>query len=176
MNVVVSLHEQGFRSAFKVLQGFGSVNTTNFFNVLGMQVENIPELLEALRDAIAQAPEQFAFLARLVPVTTTFTFQSPAEFEAKAKEAVFQWIPQLAGKRFHIRMHRRGFKGRLSSHDEERFLDEMVLQALEQAGTPGTITFQDPDAIVVVETVGQWCGLSYWTREELQRYPFLRID
>ncbi|MGQ9872565.1 hypothetical protein [Leptodesmis sp.] len=90
MNVVVSLYEQGFRSAFKVLQEFGAVNTTNFFNVLEMQVENIPELLEALRDRITQVPEQFAFLARLVPVTTTFTFQSPAEFEAKAKEAVLQ--------------------------------------------------------------------------------------
>jgi hypothetical protein len=87
-----------------------------------------------------------------------------------------QWVPQLAGKGFHVRMYRRGFKGQLISQDEERFLDRVLLEALEQNGTPGHITFDQPDAIVVVETLGQWCGLSCWSHADLQRYPFLKVD
>jgi tRNA(Ser,Leu) C12 N-acetylase TAN1 len=43
-------------------------------------------------------------------------------------------------------------------------------------GTPARVTFEDPDFIVAVETVGQRAGMSLWSREELQRYPFVRLD
>jgi tRNA(Ser,Leu) C12 N-acetylase TAN1 len=115
-------------------------------------------------------------LARVVPVTCTFSFQSPEEFETKAKEAVLYWLPQLEGKKFYVRMHRRGFKGRISSLEEEHFLDKILLEELVKIGNPGQITFENPDAIVVVETVGQQAGLSCWTREEWQRYPLLKLD
>ena len=75
-----------------------------------------------------------------------------------------------------MRMHRRGFKGRLSSHEKERFLDDILLEALRKAGTPGHITFENPDAIIAVETIMNWAGLSLWTREQLQRYPFIRFN
>jgi hypothetical protein len=32
-------------------------------------------------------------------------------------------VPELIGKRFHVRMHRRGFNGKLSSQQEAQFLD-----------------------------------------------------
>jgi tRNA(Ser,Leu) C12 N-acetylase TAN1 len=85
-------------------------------------------------------------------------------------------VADLRGKSFHVRLHRRGFKGRLSSQNEEGFLDGVLLEALEQSGTPGRITFADPDAIIAVETVDGQAGLSLWTREEMQRYPFIRPD
>ena len=85
-------------------------------------------------------------------------------------------MPELAQKSFHVRMHRRGFKGRLSSPEEERFLDDLLLTALEEVGTPGRISFDDPDATIAIETVGQRAGLSFWRRSDLERYPFLRID
>jgi hypothetical protein len=73
-------------------------------------------------------------------------------------------------------MHRRGFKGRISSLEEEHFLDKILLEELGKIGSPGHITFENPDAILVVETVGQQVGLSCWTREDLQHYPLLRLD
>jgi tRNA(Ser,Leu) C12 N-acetylase TAN1 len=175
-NVVVNLHERGFRRAFKLLQGLGAVYTTDFLNVLVMEVSNIPHFLETLNAWVSDDPNLLELLARVVPVSCTFSFQSPEEFETKAKEAVLYWLPQLAGKSFHVRMHRRGFKGRISSHDEERFLDKIILEELVKIGNPGRITFEDPDAILVVETVGQQAGISCWTREDLQRYPLLKLD
>jgi tRNA(Ser,Leu) C12 N-acetylase TAN1 len=175
-NVVVSLHEHAFKPAFKVLQGFGAVSETDYRSVLAMKVSDIYNFLETLGEQMSDDPNLSSWLARVVPVTQTFSFQSPQEFEAKAREAVLPWVSQLAGKSFHVRMYRRGFKGRLSSPDEERFLDGVLLEALEQAGTPGRITFDNPDAIVVVETLGQWAGLSCWMREQIQRYPLLRLN
>ncbi len=175
-NVVVNLRDRGFKKAFKVLQGFGAVSQTDFFNVLAMKVSDIDRFLETLGKWVSNNPDILEVVACVVPVTDTFIFQSPQEFETKAQSVVLRWVPQLAGKGFHVRMHRRGFKGRLSSLDEERFLDGVLLEALEKAGTAGQITFENPDAIIAVETLGQWAGLSCWRNEDLQRHPLLRLD
>jgi tRNA(Ser,Leu) C12 N-acetylase TAN1 len=175
-NVVVSLQERGFKRAFKDLQGFGSVSKTEFFNVLTMKVGDIDRFQESLLAWVAEHPHLLNAVARLVPVTDTFTFQSAAEFEAQAKEIVVKWVPQLAGKAFHVRMHRRGFKDRISSLEAEHLLDGALLAALEAVETPGRITFDSPDAIVIVETLGQWAGIGCWKRVDMQRYPWLRLN
>ncbi len=175
-NVVVSVYDRGYKRARELLQEFGAVSKTDFYNVLVMAVTDIPQMMEALRERWDTDDEVRSSLARVMPVSHSFTFQTPEEFEAKAKEAVLTWVPELAGKRFHVRMHRRGFKGKLSSQDEERFLDWFLLQNLEKAGPPGHVSFEDPDAILAVETISQRAGLALWTREDLQRYPFLHLD
>jgi tRNA(Ser,Leu) C12 N-acetylase TAN1 len=71
---------------------------------------------------------------------------------------------------------RRGFKGKIYSQEEGRFLDMCLLDALEKAGTSGRVAFDDPDHIIAVETVGSWAGISLWRREDLHRYPFIRLD
>jgi tRNA(Ser,Leu) C12 N-acetylase TAN1 len=175
-NVVVTVYEGSFKQAFELLQLFGTVRCSNFLNVLTLTVSNIPSFLETLKTRVEDAPGMCNILARVIPVTHTFTFHSPSEFEAKAREIALTWTPQLQGKGFHVRMHRRGFKGRLSSQDEERFLDEILLETLEKSGNPGHITFDHPDAIIAVETIGSWAGLSCWSRDELCRYPLLKLD
>ena len=174
-NVIVTVREGGYKRAFKVLEEFGPVNRTGFFNVLVMKAGNVPRMMETLRDWSLQGSDILSILSRVVPANHTFSFQAPEEFQARAREIVLSWAPDLAGKEFHVRMHRRGFKGRLSTADEERLLDEVVLEALEKAGNPGRINFSNPDLVVAVETVGQQAGLSLWTREELERYPFLGL-
>ena len=175
-NVVVNLHEHGFRRAFKLLQGLGAVYTTEFLNVLVMEVSNITRFLETLNVWVSEDPGLLKLISRIVPVTSTFSFQSPEEFEIKAQEAILYWLPQLVDKSFHVRMHRRGFKGRISSAEEEGFLDKVLLEELRKIGNTGHITFEEPDAIIVVETVGQQAGLSCWNREDLQRYTLLKLD
>ncbi len=59
--------------------------------------------------------------------------------------------------------------------DEERFLDTALLESIEQRGAPGRIAFENPDAVIVIETVGT-SRLSFWTREELEKYPFMRVS
>jgi tRNA(Ser,Leu) C12 N-acetylase TAN1 len=175
-NVVVSLQEGGYTQAWKLLEPLGAVSRTTYYNVLVMRVEDIGQFLETLRQWSTEDPQLLTVLARIMPVTETFTFQTVEEFETKARETCQRWVPDLAGQRFHVRMHRRGFKGRLTSQHEESFLDGVLLDALAQTGRPGRITFEDPDAIIALETVDNQAGLSLWRREDVQRYPFLRLD
>lgn len=175
-NVVISTHEGRFREAWRFLQEFGPLAKTDFFNILVTRVADIPQTLERVRKKLEREPAGSSYVSRFMPLARCFTFQSPAEFEEKSKEAVSGWVPELSGRSFHVRMHRRGFKGKMSSMEEEKILDEYLLNALQEAGTPGRISFEDPDFIIAAETAGPRAGFSIWTREELARYPFLHLD
>src|SRR3990170_663380 len=175
-NVVVSVSGDCYKRARKLLRSFGAVEHTDYYNVLTLAVTDVPGFLETLRQAVEQEPELRDCIARAIPATHHFLFQSAEEFEAQAKAVAAQFAPQLTGKSFYVRMHRRGFRNRLASPHEERLLDEFLLDALERAGAPGSIRFTDPDAVIAVETVGPWAGLSLWKREDLRRYPFVRVD
>ncbi len=175
-NVVISVREHGYTQARQLLQRFGAVRHTDYYNVLVMKVDDIHRLLENLQRRVAEDPAILTAVARVMPAVHCFDFQSHDDFEAKAREAALAWVPDLAHKSFHVRLHRRGLKDQLPKPDEERFLNHALLEALERAGTPGRITFEDPDAILAVETIGQRAGVALWTRDDLQRYPFLRGD
>ena len=178
-NVVVTAHEKGYILTCELLEeiGLGPFAYTDFFNVIVMKVPEPQELLAKVVEIHRQSPDLFTYgIARVAPAQHAFDFQTPEAFENKARDVVLAWLPALAGKSFHVRLHRRGFKGRLSTPKEERFLDEAVLSALQAAGTPGSLSFDDPDAIIQIETVGNRAGLSLWSREELARYPFLKVD
>ncbi len=112
-------------------------------------------------------------MSHVVPFEHVFSFEDAAEFETKAREIALTYVPRLVGKSFHVRLHRRGLKGTISTPTEERFLDEALLEALAAAGGPGRISFEDHDCVLLIETVGKSGGLTLWTREELKRYPFL---
>lgn len=175
-NAVVTVHDEGYDEARRLLGRFGLVAKTDFFNVLVMQVPDYRQLMEELLEVGEQDPAVLQPLARVVPVIQTFGFQSPAEFEERSRLAVAAWLPVLAGKSFHVRMHRRGFKGKISGMEEEQLLDAYLMEALALAGNAGRITFDDPDAIIAVETMGGRAGLSFWSRADLKRYPLLHLD
>lgn len=175
-NVVVTAHERRYRHARKFLSPLGKCADTDFYNVLVMQVAEPRIFLDTLNHELEAQPEFLTCLARVLPVSVTFSYQSPEEFETKARQAVFGWWEQLAGMRFHVRMHRRGFKGRLSSMEEERFLDHFLLETITDQGAVAEIDFDAPDWIIALDTVGQRAGLSLWSHEQLQRYPLLKLD
>ncbi len=175
-NVIISIREACYSRARRALAPLGAVQRTGFYNVLALTVPDVPAFLEALREKLERDPALRHCLARVMPVTRSFTYQSPAEFETRARETAETFASALAGKRFYVRMHRRGFREQLSSQAEERMLDRHLLATLERQGQPGEIGFHDPDAVVDLETVGPWAGMSLWRREELARYPFLRTD
>ena len=175
-NVVITVHEGYYRQALEILRSFGTVHKTEFFNVLVMEVDDCREAMENLLVKMTEDPDARAAIARFVPVSQTFFYKNIEEFERKALKGVFFLTKELGGKKFHVRMHRRGFKKRISSLGEETFLDAVLLEALEKRGAAGSISFTDPDAVIVIETVGQLAGMAIFSREELARYPFLHVD
>lgn len=172
-NVVVTLAEQGFRDAVRLLRRWGTVTRTHYYNVLAMKVSDPDAFLADFAAAVAAEPGIRNFVSHVMPAQDTFDFGSAEEFEARARATALAWAPKLGGKRFHVRLHRRGFKGVLSTPHEERFLDEALLAAL---GDAGRIGFDDADAVIQIETIDGRAGLSLWTRDDLRRCPFLGAD
>lgn len=178
-NVIITTHEKGYNLSREFIEemNLGPFERTEFYNVIVMKVDDLQQLLDRMEETLRQSPSVFSYaISRLAPARHAFNFQSPEEFESKAREIVLAWVPGLAGKSFHARLHRRGFKGRLSTSEEERFLDDILLGVLQSAGTPGSLAFDDPDVIIQIETVGNRAGISLWSRDDLARYPFLKVD
>jgi len=175
-NVVVSVRDHGYTQARRILKELGKVHKTDYYNVLTLQVCDVGAFLDELAAFCEINPAVTDAISRAVPAQKTFSFQTAEDFETQAREAVLAWVPDLAGKSFYVRLYRRGFKGRLSSPVEERFLDDTLLAALETRGTPGCIDFENPDAVIDIETLDNRAGLSLWTRQDLERCPFLRVS
>ncbi len=174
-NVLVKVKEHSFSPAYLLLEKLGKVYQSDFENLLLVEVESIPQFLAKCDRTFKKDPNLLNLFERIVPVTKTFSFQSAEEFETKAKEIVMDWLPMLADKKFYVRMHRIGFKDRIDRHEEETFLDLVILQELEKIGNPGQIGGIDPDVIVAVETVTERAGLACWTRQDLQEHQWLNL-
>lgn len=176
-NVLISVQDEGYSIVRKLMHEYGRVHATEYFNVMVMQVHNIDDFLEDMATLYEMKVAELAYIGRMVPVSHLFTFQSPDDFESKAREIVANWVPLLAGKHFYVRMHRRGFKGRLSSQEEEHFLDGYILGQLQQNGLQAAkVSFSEADFVIAIETVGQQAGLSLWSSEQIARFPFLKLD
>lgn len=136
-NVVVTIREARFREARKFLRRWGEVRRTDHFHVVAMRADDPEGLLAEIGEAAAATPGIYKLLSHVMPAQRTFVFASAEEFEAKARDIALPWAPMLAGRSFHVRLHRRGFKGILSTPKEERFLDDALLDALEAGGRTG---------------------------------------
>ena len=172
-NVIVTLSEPTFRIARNLLARWGRLRRTEYHNVAVMSVTDTAVFLQEFAAALEESPGILNAMSHVVPLEHVFTFKDAAEFEAKSREIALSYAPRLAGKSFHVRLRRRGLKGIISTPGEERFLDDALLGALAAAGGPGQIRFDDPDYVLVIETVGGSGGIALWTGEDLKRYPFL---
>jgi tRNA(Ser,Leu) C12 N-acetylase TAN1 len=175
-NVVVTVYQEGFRPALKALRKLGTVERSPYHNVLVMSVEDPLALLEAVERQVDAEPALYDAIARVAPIARWFEFHSADEFEEKAGTLLVEWAPRLAHSSFHVRLHRRGLHSEIHTQDVERHLDEFLLALLQQAGTPGSVSFTDPDAVIAVETIDDRAGVSLWMRTDLERHRLLRPD
>lgn len=171
-NVVVTLKEGDFREALRRLRAYGSVRRTAYLNVVALRVDDP----RAFLDDLHKSTDASAWIRSVRPALQTFVFRDPTEFRRKAIDVVRAWAPSLPGRTFHIRMHRRGFRGRLRPIDEERRLGQAVLDDLDRRGRRPAVSFEDPDGVFDVESIDGQAGVSLWSREDLRRYPLLKVD
>jgi tRNA(Ser,Leu) C12 N-acetylase TAN1 len=175
-NVVVSIYQDGFRRALRALEKLGRVESSSYYNVLLMAVDDPMGLLDTIERQTEESPALYDAISRVAPALRTFEFHSAEELQRRATEILSEWVPRLAGRSFHVRFHRRGISHELSTQAIERSLDDALTDALKKAGTPGTISFTNPDAVIAIDTVDDRAGLALWTREDLTRHRLLRPD
>ena len=175
-NVVVRVYQYGFKRALRVLEELGQVAYSPYHNVLVMRVEDPIATLDAIERRAEETPAFYDAISRVSPALRSFEFHSAEEFREKARAMLAEWLPRLAGRSFHVRFHRRGPRDDLATPEIERFLDDALLDALIQEGTPGSISFSDPDAVIAIETIDDRAGLALWSRDDLARHRLLRPD
>lgn len=175
-NVIVTTYDREYSTSMRLLAPFGRSAPTDYFNLFVMHVDDVLAFLEAIEEQLITDKSIANSVARISPVTTRFDFSLPEEFEKRACLAVEQWLDLLRDRSFHVRVHRRGFKGRLSSQREERLLGRHLLSRLEHEGCSATVDFDDPDLTIVVEILGESAGAAVWTRDQLHEFELLRFD
>ena len=175
-NIVVTIYQQGFRRALGALRDIGPTERSPYHNVLAMKAGDTMAVLETVERLTEERPALYDAIARVAPAMRTFDFLSAESFKDNAKTVVSDWSPNLAGKSFHVRFHRRGPKLDLHTPDVERFLNDVIVQATAKTGPPARISFTDPDAVIVIDTIDDRAGLAIWTREDLACHRLLRPD
>jgi len=175
-NIIVTIYQQGLRRALRALQDIGPAERSPYHNVLVMKADDPIVVLTAIERLTDERPALYDAIARVAPAMRTFEFQSTETFNNNARTVMFEWLPNLAGRSFHTRLHRRGSKLDLRTPDAERLFNDAMVVATTTAGTPAHISFTDPDAVVVIDTIDDRAGLAMWTREDLARHRLLRPD
>lgn len=175
-NVVVTLASNGrFRHLLQELAPHGEFRKTEFLGVIIGRVEDPMKFLESIREKRQKQLIAFQDLGRVVPLDRVFVFHLE-EFPVKAKAALLPCVEVLEGKRYYVRLERRGLKGQIISPEVERELDAFIEQTLATAGRKtAQVDFEHPDAVVAVETIGDRCGVGLLTREMMDRYDFVRV-
>ena len=133
-NVVITVDEEGFEDACDYLENISHVSSTDYYNVVVMEVDDIPGLLERIRRDMEGLGDLRSVISRVLPVTRTFAFSNGPEFEQRAAAIVREWGPDLEDKSFYVRMHRRGFRGDIDSEQMERRLGEVIIETVQERG------------------------------------------
>ena len=175
-NVVVTVFQGGFKRAVRALRELGRVERSPYHNVLVMTVDNPLDLLDAIERRSADDPALYDAISRVAPASRCFDFTTASEFCEQSQAIALEWLPGLANRSFHVRVHGRGLGRYLHTQDAERLIDDALLAALEKEGVPGAVSFDDPDAVIAIDSVDNRAGMALWTRDDLKRHPLLRPD
>lgn len=175
-NVVVSVYQEGFRRALKVLRQLAPTERGNYYNVLIMKSDDPVALLAAIEKKTEEDPALYDAISRVAPAIRSFEFHSAEDSAEQAKQIIAEWSQRLAGRTFHVRLHRRGTKYDLATQDTERLFDDAILDTTARAGARAKVSFTEPDAVIAIDTMDDRAGLALWTREDLARHRLLRPD
>jgi tRNA(Ser,Leu) C12 N-acetylase TAN1 len=175
-NVLVTMAYDGrYAHLLRELASYGEFHKTGFHGVALGRVADVESFCETIRRKRSEQVIAFQDVARVVPLERVFTFEVD-DFLAKLCQALRPWIARLAECHFYVRLERRGLKGQIISPDIEQALDAFILDELIDLGHRATIDFDDPDAVVAIETIGDRCGVGLITREWNRRFDFVRVD
>ena len=174
-NLVVTMAADGrFQGLLRELSFYGEFHKTEFLGVILGHVADPITFLDTVRDKREHQLIAFQDLGRIVPLQRCFSF-TPDTFQDQVCEALAPYVDILAGQSFYVRLERRGFKWLIISPEVERFFDAFLLELVEKSGGTASIDFDDPDIVLAIETIGERCGIGVLTREQRERYAFVRV-
>lgn len=172
---VLATSVEGRRDALLLsLRRLGRFRPGGYRNVVIGLVEDPDVFLGQVRDALAENGLLPTALAKIVPIEITTPIDAETAVDTLASAAE-PFLERLGGGSFFVRLERRGLKGRLHSPTVEREIGDRVWRALAARGHTPRVDFADPDAVLVIETVGDRAGLALVSRALRQAFPFVKL-
>jgi tRNA(Ser,Leu) C12 N-acetylase TAN1 len=165
-------HEQGHLA--RMLRRFGDFRWAPYLGVLIGRVDDHVAFFDQLRRGEEHEPGFLFPLARVVPLDRTFPFEADT-LVPTLKASVLAYADRIGNGTFYVRVERRGHKDEVHSQQIEQDLDRAVIEHLTRAGHTPRVDFKDPDLVVVVELVGEECGVGGIPRTVRERYPFVKV-
>lgn len=174
-NLLVTSRQGGQRRLRNALRRLVRLRPSGFRNVFIGQVQDVEAVLTRLAELRERYPRVDEWLGKVVPIERTFVLDATAA-AAQLQQETTPFLDRLEGRSFHVRLERRGHKGSINTHVTEKTVGEHLYAGLEARGQRPVVAFRDPDAVVVIEVIGEVAGVGLVTRELRQRFPFVRID
>ena len=142
--------------ALEALRPFGSFRTAGYPRVLLGRTDDPRRLYGVVDDSTGLS----ACLSRLLPLERSLEFTGDDVTETLCHE--FEGLGErVAGKKFYVRAHLRGLKGRLTHPAVERALGAFLLDRAAATGLPANVAFDDADLVVCVEVAGSRAGYAF---------------
>jgi tRNA(Ser,Leu) C12 N-acetylase TAN1 len=173
-NVVLTAKDHEQRHLARLVKPLGEFWWTSFLGVLVGRVEDHEAFCDHLRRREADTPGFLHPLSRLVLIDRMFSFQAE-HLSARLGPAVLAYANRIDNGSFYVRVERRGHAGTIHSQSLEQELDRVLMEYLRTQGAAPRLDFEDADAIVAVELIGDECGIGLITRTMRERFPFVKV-
>ena len=124
-NIIVTTPPGQDRELLPAFNHLGDFARSEFKGILTGRVEDVGRFLEEVRRASEEHAEWRQSLLRVLPLERTFLF-TPQTFEEQLQEAVTPFVQRMSSGTFHVRLERRGHKGKIVSPEVERRLGDYI--------------------------------------------------
>jgi tRNA(Ser,Leu) C12 N-acetylase TAN1 len=174
-NLLVTAREGRQPLLRRALRPIVRLRPSGFRNVLVGRVPDPEAALTAIAALRAHDDRLDGWLGKALVIARTFAVEVE-RFEEQVWEVIEPFLDRCAGRRFHVRVERRGHKGEIHTHATEQRLGARIHETLAARGAAPTVDFEDPDVVIAVETIGDLAGVALVERRDRERFPFAKID
>lgn len=172
--MVVTCRRNGEQGALRQLKYFGRFFPTGFRDALRGFVTERPLFYEELLKSRETRDPLWRYVSRLVPIDVDFSFTLET-FRERLGEVIEGIAPRVPAGTFYVRIERRGHKGEIPTPDVEREMDGRIIDAHAREGCSSHVDFEQFQTVVAVETFLDLGGVGVVSREEMEKFPFLKV-
>ncbi|MCW3130992.1 MAG: THUMP domain-containing protein [Methanophagales archaeon] len=169
-NVLAIVERNKETESLKELREDGEFERSGFKGVLVGRVADIVEFLEDVEN------KKYTHLNRVIPIDEAF-FVSPENLIEILKRRIERYIDEIEPEdTFGFRVERRGMKEDISSQAVEREVGGYFYDLVEKIyGRKPKVNLKNPDKLIVIELVGNRCGIGFITKEMRKKYSVIRV-
>ena len=136
-------------------------------------VGNVEDIVEFLEDA---EQKKYPYMNRVIPLDDAFGV-SPEKLIDKLKQRVEGYLDEIEpGETFGFRVEGRGLEGGISSQKIEREVSGYFYELVEKVyGRKPKANVKRPNKLIIIEILGNRCGIGFITREMLDKYSVIKV-